>query len=174
MQVCSRFALSIINGNRSRVKATTFRPKSDVNDIKSPVIVSRAPKLETAVKTDGCGCPRVGTAFASTSEGFEDKNVEVNPQFSVTEPKLRFNNATDTLNQRRIVDFAPRNDAISRRANGNENRAISDVGNKSNFNCMPCPYITNNESNIQPLEGAQQWGAVCKATQYKILHHFFG
>ena len=140
----------MINGNRSRVKATTFRPKSDVNDIKSPVTESRAPKLETAVKTDGCGCSRVGTAFASTSEGFEDKNVEVNPRFSVTEPKLGFNNATDTLNQRRIMDFAQCNDAISRRANDNENRAISDVGNKSNFNCMPCPYTTNDESNMQP------------------------
>ena len=37
----------------TRVKVTTFRPKSDVNDIKSPFIESRAPKLETAVKTDG-------------------------------------------------------------------------------------------------------------------------
>ena len=74
----------------------------------------------------------------------------MNPQFSVTEPKLRFNNATDTLNERRIMDFALCNDAISRRANGNENRAISSDGDKSNFNCMPCPYTTNNESNMQP------------------------
>ena len=109
----------MINGNRSRVTATTFRPKNDVNDIKSPFIESRAPKLETAVKTDGCGRSRVGTAFVSTSEVFEDKNIEVNPQFSVIGPKLRFNNATDTLNQRRIMDFAQCNDVISRRANGN-------------------------------------------------------
>ena len=40
--------------------------------------------------------------------------------------------------------------AISRRANGNENRAFSDVGDKSNFNCVPCPYIANDESNMQP------------------------
>ena len=86
MQAYSRSGLSMINGNRTGVKATTFKPKSDVNDIKSPFIESRAPKLETAVKTDGCGRSRVGTAFASTSEGFEDKNVEVNPQFSVTRP----------------------------------------------------------------------------------------
>ena len=110
------FALCTFNDKRqycsSRVKANTFRLKSDVNDIKSPVVESHASKLESAVKTNGCGRPRVGTTFASTSEGFENKNVEVNPQFCVTEPKLKLNNATDTLNQRRIQDFAHCNDAM--------------------------------------------------------------
>ena len=139
MQACSRSALSMMNGNRSRIKANTFRLKSDVNDMKSPVIKSHISKLETAVKT----------AFASTSEGFENKNVKVKPQFSVTEPKLRFNNVTDII-QRWTMDFAQCNDAISRPANGNENRAISHVGDKSNFNCMPYLYTANDESNMQP------------------------
>ena len=145
MMACSRSALSMINGNRSRVRTTTFRLKSDVGDIKSPVIESRASEVETAVKTEGRGRSRV-----EISEGFETKNVEVNPQFSVTEARLRFKNNTDTLNHRRIMDFAQCNDAIFRRANGNENRAISNVGDKFNFNCMPCPYTTNDESNMQP------------------------
>ena len=44
------------------------------------------------------------------------------------------------------MDFAQCNDTISRRANGNEKRAISDVGDESSFNCMPCPYAMNDES----------------------------
>ena len=36
------------------------------------------------------------------------------------------------------------------RANGNESRVIRDVGDKPTFNCMPCPYTTNDESNMQP------------------------
>ena len=48
------------------------------------------------------------------------------------------------------MDFAQCKEAIFRRANGNENRAINDVVDKFNFNCMPCPYTTNDESNMQP------------------------
>ena len=34
--------------------------------------------------------------------------------------------------------------------------------------------IRDREEGIWPKTALQVWGAVCKATQYEVLHHFFG